>query len=62
MNKLNHRHRKSLKFKTPHMVFFADTLQESACALGLHFGIESTSLFSKISRLNNARLHEWRGF
>jgi IS30 family transposase len=30
MNKLNHRPRKSLKFKTPHTVFFADTLQEAA--------------------------------
>jgi IS30 family transposase len=29
MNKLNHRPRKSLKFKTPHTVFFADTLQEA---------------------------------
>src|SRR5664280_246667 len=30
MNKLNHRPRKTLKFKTPHMVFFAGTLQEAA--------------------------------
>ena len=30
MNKLNHRPRKTLKFKTPHSVFFADTLQEAA--------------------------------
>jgi len=30
MNKLNHRPRKTLKFKTPHAVFFADTLQEAA--------------------------------
>jgi IS30 family transposase len=30
MNKLNHRPRKSVKFKTPQMVFFADTLQEAA--------------------------------
>ena len=30
MNKLNHRPRKTLKFKTPHTVFFADTLQEAA--------------------------------
>ena len=29
MNKLNHRPRKTLKFKTPHTVFFADTLQEA---------------------------------
>jgi len=27
MNKLNHRPRKTLKFKTPHTVFFADILQ-----------------------------------
>ena len=30
MNKLNHRPRKTLKFKTPHTVFFADTLQQAA--------------------------------
>jgi iron complex outermembrane receptor protein len=30
MNRLNHRPRKTLKFKTPHAVFFADTLQEAA--------------------------------
>ena len=30
MNKLNHRPRKTLKFKTPHTVFFPDTLQEAA--------------------------------
>jgi IS30 family transposase len=30
MNKLNHRPRKALKFKTPHTVFFADSLQEAA--------------------------------
>ena len=30
MNKLNHRPRKTLKFKSPHTVFFADTLQEAA--------------------------------
>jgi transposase, IS30 family len=30
MNKLNHRPRKTLNFKTPHTVFFADTLQEAA--------------------------------
>jgi IS30 family transposase len=30
MNKLNHRPRKTLKVKTPHTVFFADTLQEAA--------------------------------
>jgi len=30
MNKLNHRPRKTLKFKTPHTVFFADILQEAA--------------------------------
>jgi transposase, IS30 family len=30
MNKLNHRPRKTLKFKTPHTVFFADTLQKAA--------------------------------
>ena len=30
MNKLNHRPRKTLKFKTPHAVFFSDTLQEAA--------------------------------
>ena len=30
MYKLNHRPRKTLKFKTPHTVFFADTLQEAA--------------------------------
>ena len=42
MNKLNHRPRKTLKFKTPHAVFFADTLQEAAWALGLHSGGEST--------------------
>ena len=30
MNKLNHRPRKTLKFKTPHTVFFANTLQEAA--------------------------------
>ena len=30
MNKLNHRPRKKLKFKTPHTVFFADILQEAA--------------------------------
>jgi IS30 family transposase len=30
MNKLNHRPRKSLKFKTPHAVFFADLLQQAA--------------------------------
>ena len=30
MNRLNHRPRKTLKFKTPHTVFFADTLQEAA--------------------------------
>ena len=29
MNELNHRLRKTLKFKTPHTVFFADTLQEA---------------------------------
>ena len=27
MNKLNHRPRKTLKFKTPHTVFFANILQ-----------------------------------
>ena len=30
MIKLNHRPRKTLKFKTPHAVFFADSLQEAA--------------------------------
>ncbi len=30
MNKLNHRPRKTLNFKTPHAVFFADLLQEAA--------------------------------
>jgi IS30 family transposase len=30
MNKLNHRPRKTLNFKTPHAVFFADSLQEAA--------------------------------
>jgi IS30 family transposase len=30
MNKLNHRPRKTLKFKTPHKVFFAEPLQEAA--------------------------------
>ena len=30
MNKLNHRPRKTLKFKTPHTVFFADSLQQAA--------------------------------
>ena len=30
MNKLNHRPRKTLKFKTPHAVFFADRLQVAA--------------------------------
>ena len=30
MNKLNHRPRKTLKFKTPHTVFFADLLQQAA--------------------------------
>ena len=30
MNKLNHRSRKTLKFKTPHAVFFAESLQEVA--------------------------------
>ena len=30
MNKLNHRPRKTLNFKTPHTVFYADTLQEAA--------------------------------
>jgi IS30 family transposase len=30
MNKLNHRPRKTLKFKTPHAVFFAESLQEAA--------------------------------
>ena len=30
MNKLNHRPRKTLKFKTPHAVFFADILQQAA--------------------------------
>jgi IS30 family transposase len=29
MNELNHRLRKTLKFKTPHTVFFADILQEA---------------------------------
>lgn len=30
MNKLNHRPRKILNFKTPHAVFFAESLQEAA--------------------------------
>jgi transposase, IS30 family len=30
MNKLNHRPRKTLNFKTPHVVFFAESLQEAA--------------------------------
>jgi IS30 family transposase len=30
MNKLNHRPRKTLNFKTPHKVFFAEQLQEAA--------------------------------
>ena len=30
MNKLNHRPRKTLNFKTPHTVFFAESLQEAA--------------------------------
>jgi IS30 family transposase len=30
MNKLNHRLRKTLTFKTSHMVFFAEPLQEAA--------------------------------
>jgi IS30 family transposase len=30
MNKLNHRPRKTLNFKTPHAVFFAESLQEAA--------------------------------
>jgi hypothetical protein len=30
MNKLNHRPRKTLNFKTPYAVFFAETLQEAA--------------------------------
>jgi len=30
MNRLKHRPRKTLKFKTPHTVFFAETLQEAA--------------------------------
>jgi IS30 family transposase len=28
MNKLNHRPRKTLRFKTPHAVFFTDPLQK----------------------------------
>jgi IS30 family transposase len=30
MNKLNHRPRKTLNFKTPHKVFFAGQLREAA--------------------------------
>jgi IS30 family transposase len=30
MNKPNYRPRKTLKFKTPHAVFFAESLQEAA--------------------------------
>jgi IS30 family transposase len=30
MNKLNHRHRKTLNFKTPHAVCFAGLLQKAA--------------------------------
>ena len=30
MNKLNHRPRKTLNFKTPHAVFFAEPLQDAA--------------------------------
>jgi len=30
MNKLNHRPRKTLNFKTPHAIFFAVSLQEAA--------------------------------
>jgi transposase, IS30 family len=30
MNKLNHRPRKTLNFKTPHAVFFAEQMQEAA--------------------------------
>jgi transposase, IS30 family len=30
MNKLNHRPRKTLNFKTPYAVFFAELLQEAA--------------------------------
>ena len=30
MYKLNHRPRKTLDFKTPYSIFFADTLQETA--------------------------------
>jgi IS30 family transposase len=32
MNKLNHRPRKTLKFKTPHTVFFADIWQQAKAA------------------------------
>ncbi|MEY3807572.1 MAG: hypothetical protein RI893_548 [Pseudomonadota bacterium] len=42
MNKLDHRPRKTLKFKTPDTLFFAAILQQAAWVLGLDFGIEST--------------------
>lgn len=42
MHKLNHRPRKTLNYKTPHAVFFAEQGQKAAWYLGLHFGVEST--------------------
>jgi len=47
MNKLNHRPRKTLNFKTPYAVFFAELLQEAAWVLELHFGVESTVIIKQ---------------
>ena len=41
MNKLNHRPRKKLNYKTPNAVFFSNTECEAAWMLELHFGVES---------------------
>ena len=40
MQKLNHRPRKTLNYKTPHAVFFGDNNRQAAWILELHFRVE----------------------
>ncbi|MCX7073233.1 MAG: hypothetical protein NTZ70_00210, partial [Methylococcales bacterium] len=40
MQKLNHRPRKTLNYKTPHAVFFSDDNRQTAWILELHFRVE----------------------
>ena len=47
MDKLNHRPRKMLNYKTPHAMFFDEHELKTAWIIELHFGVESTKFRSE---------------